>query len=48
MVSLCRSQENDSDLVLVHDDELIGILERAAADLDSESRSSSMVCNPVF
>lgn len=31
-----HSQENNSDFVLVHDDELIGILERDAAALDSE------------
>ena len=43
MASLSCSQGNDLDFVLVHDDELIEILERDAVDLVSEPRSSSMV-----
>ena len=35
-----HSQENASSFVLVHDDELIGILERDAAALDYEPGSS--------
>ena len=38
-----HSQESDSEFVLVHDNELIGMLERDAAALDSEPGSSSAV-----
>ena len=47
MVFLSHSQENNSDFVLVHDDELIGILERDAAALDSEPGSSA-VCQTLY
>jgi hypothetical protein len=40
---MSHSQENNSDFVLVHDDELIGILERDAEAPDSEPGSSSVV-----
>ena len=40
---LSHSQDSDSEFVLVHDDELIGMLERDAAALDSEPGSSSAV-----
>lgn len=42
-IAVEKFMENDSDFVLVHDDELIRILERDAAALDSEPGSSSMV-----
>ena len=40
---LSHSQDSDSEFVLVHDDELIGMLERDAAALDSVPGSSSAV-----
>lgn len=43
LMFLSHSQESDSEFVLVHDDELIGMLERDAAALDSEPGSSSAV-----
>lgn len=43
MVSLPCSQGNDLEFVLVHDNELIAILERDVAHLVTETRSSSPV-----
>ena len=51
MGCLSHSQENNSDFVLVHDDELIGILGKDAAALDSEPGSSDgrqAVCQSLY
>ena len=48
---LSHSQENNSDFVLVHDDELIGILGKDAAALDSEPESlvgQRAVCQTLY
>ncbi|EDR00706.1 uncharacterized protein LACBIDRAFT_395936 [Laccaria bicolor S238N-H82] len=50
-VAIKKFMENDSDLILVHDDELIGILKRDAAALDSEPGSSDerrAVCQTLY
>ena len=42
-----HSQESDSEFVLVHDDELIGMLERDAAALDLNQAAHQQFCMPL-
>ena len=45
---LSHSQENNSDFVLVHDDELIGVLGKDAAALDFEPVGRRAVCQTLY
>ena len=47
LIFLSHSQESDSEFVLVHDDELIGMLERDAAALDLNQAAHQQFCMPL-
>ena len=48
LIFLSHSQESDSEFVLVHDDELIGMLERDAAALDLNQAAHQQFCMPAI